>query len=74
MSIEEPAMTRAKLSGLSWCKSSRSSTWGNCVEVAFADQAVAARDSKQPNGAVLAFSRTDWTCFLQAIRTDRFQG
>ncbi len=67
-------MTSANLSGLCWRKSSRSSSQPNCVEVAFADQTVAARDSKHREGAVLAFSQTDWTSFLEAVRTDRFQG
>ena len=66
-------MTSANLSGLSWRKSSRSSSKPNCVEVAFADQAVAARDSKRRDGAALVFSRADWTSFLEAVRTDRFQ-
>ncbi len=67
-------MASATLSGLCWRKSSRSSSKGNCVEVAFADQAVMTRDSKHREGAVLAFSQVDWTSFLEAIRTDRFQG
>lgn len=66
-------MARANLSGLGWHKSSRSNTKGHCVEVAFADQAVAARDSKRRDGAALVFSPADWTSFLEAVRTDRFQ-
>lgn len=74
MPAEEDAMTSANLAELRWRKSSRSSTWSNCVEVAFADQAVMTRDSKRREGGVLAFSRGDWTSFLEAIRTDRFHG
>lgn len=66
-------MTSANLPGLSWRKSSRSSSKPNCVEVAFADQAVAARDSKRRDGAALVFSAADWSSFLEAVRTDRFQ-
>lgn len=59
-------------SGLCWRKSSRSSSKGYCVEVAFADQAVLTRDSKHPAGAVLEFSAGEWSTFLGALRTDRF--
>lgn len=56
-----------------WRKSSRSSSQGYCVEVAFADdQAVLTRDSKRRDGAVLEFSAHDWSAFLGALRTDRF--
>lgn len=66
-------MTSVDASGLCWRKSSRSSTWGSCVEVAFADdQAVLTRDSKHRDGAVLEFSAGDWSAFLGALRTDRF--
>ena len=74
MPVEEDARASANLAEFRWRKSSRSSTWSNCVEVAFADQAVMTRDSKHPEGAVLAFSAGDWTSFLEAIRTDRFHG
>ena len=67
-------MTSVPLSGLRWRKSSRSTSQPNCVEVAFADQAVAARDSKHREGAVLAFSRADWSSFLDAVRAERFGG
>ena len=66
-------MASANLSGLRWRKSSRSNTKGNCVEVAFADQAVMTRDSKHRDGAALVFSPSDWTSFLEAVRTDRFE-
>ena len=65
-------MTSVDASRLRWRKSSRSSTWGSCVEVAFADQAVLTRDSKHPAGAVLEFSAGNWSTFLRALRTNRF--
>lgn len=65
-------MTGMDPSGRSWRKSSRSGQ-RVCVEVAFADdQAVLARDSKCPDGAVLEFSAGEWSAFLGALRTARF--
>lgn len=64
-------MASVDLSDVCWRKSSRSSTWSNCVEIAFPDQAVATRDSKRRDGAVLVFSRDDWRSFLSAITADR---
>lgn len=59
-------------SDLCWRKSSRSSSKGYCVEVAFVDEAVLTRDSKRPDGAVLEFSAGNWSAFLGALRTNRF--
>lgn len=51
-----------------WRTSSRSGTNANCVEVATLARAAAVRDSKDPDGPVLAFPRPAWTDFLSALR------
>jgi hypothetical protein len=56
------------LSQALWRKSSRSNVQANCVEVAFAPEAVAVRDSKNADGPVLAFSGAGWGAFLRARR------
>jgi hypothetical protein len=52
-----------------WYKSSYSGTQGNCVEVAGdMPDAVAVRDSKDPGGPALVFSRDEWTAFIGQLR------
>lgn len=49
-------MDELSLSHAHWRKSSHSSANGQCVEVAHVDQAVAVRDSKNPDGPELVFT------------------
>lgn len=52
-----------------WRKSSYSdSQLQECVEVAGLGWVVAVRDSKDPGGAVLAFSPGEWRGLLEAIK------
>jgi hypothetical protein len=65
-------------SGLSpaiWRKSSRTSDAGGtaCVEVAELPGRVAMRDSKDPAGPVLAFTRAEWSAFLGGVQTGKFR-
>jgi hypothetical protein len=57
-----------------WIKSSHSGpTGGNCVEVAFlADGCVAIRNSRQPDGLALIFTRGEWEAFLHGARGGDF--
>jgi hypothetical protein len=59
-------------SQLRWLKSSRSGT-SNCVEVALHGALVLVRDSKDPLGPVLTFSRDEWDAFLAGARGGDFQ-
>lgn len=52
-----------------WRKSSYSGANGNCVEFAsFGADAVAVRNSRDPEGAVLFFDRAEMGAFLAAVK------
>jgi hypothetical protein len=72
---DNPNGTKAGgLTAAAWVKSSRSGpTGGNCVEVAaLADGQVAMRNSRQPEGPVLVFTRAEWDAFLIGARDGEF--
>ncbi|TDC41106.1 DUF397 domain-containing protein [Micromonospora sp. KC213] len=52
-----------------WRKSARSGdTGGSCVEVAEPSDALAVRDSKDPDGPALLFGRKAWSSFVANLR------
>jgi hypothetical protein len=56
-----------------WTKSSFSSANGECVELALlGDDTVALRDSKDPLGAVLHFTRREIDAFLKGAVSGEF--
>lgn len=56
-----------------WVKSSYSGPQGNCVEVAFLGSGeVAMRNSRDPDGAALVFTRAEWEAFLSGARDGEF--
>jgi len=58
------------VTGAVWRKSSYSgSNGGTCIEVAAAGLAVAVRDSKDPNGPLLAFAADTWKTFAEQVKT-----
>ena len=57
------------VTGIAWRKSSRSgSNGGACVEVGTAGPAVAVRDSKHPDGPLLAFAVDTWRAFTDQLK------
>ena len=56
-------------SGSFWVKSSLSFANGNCVEVAeLPGSWIGIRDSRDPGGPVLRFTRAEWAAFLGGAR------
>ena len=56
-----------------WAKSSLSFSNGNCVEVTeLPGGAVGVRNSRDPGGPVLRFSRGEWVAFLGGARLGEF--
>jgi hypothetical protein len=55
---------------VAWRKSSRSGdNGGACVEVGTVGPAVAVRDSKHPDGPLLAFAADTWKAFTAQVKT-----
>jgi hypothetical protein len=57
------------VTGIAWRKSSYSgSNGGACVEIGTASPAVAVRDSKHPDGPLLAFAADTWQAFTDQVK------
>ena len=59
------------MSSATWRKSSYSGpNGGNCIEITTATRVVAVRDSKDPQGSVLAFGPEAWKKFAGQVKAD----
>jgi hypothetical protein len=66
-------MPASELTGARWWKSGRSSAQGNCVETArLAGGAVAVRNSRDPEGPALIFTRAEMRAFLGGVKDGDF--
>lgn len=62
-----------ELGDVQWRKSTASSAQGNCVEVAaLPDGGVAVRNSRQPDGPALVYTRAEIAAFLAGVRNGEF--
>ncbi|HEX3921124.1 MAG TPA: DUF397 domain-containing protein [Streptosporangiaceae bacterium] len=74
MSNIRNGMDASALTGAKWIKSSHSGpTGGNCVEVAFLTGGqIAMRNSREPCGPALVFTRGEWDAFLGGAADGEF--
>ncbi|MBL1074144.1 DUF397 domain-containing protein [Nocardia sp. 2] len=71
--MTEISATRIDRSELAWRKSTFSNPSGNCVEVApMADGQVAMRNSRDPEGSVLIYTRPEIDAFLRGAKSGEF--
>lgn len=62
-----------RLAGATWRKASRSTTNGDCIEIAHATGVFGVRDSKNPDGGLLILPRSRWASFLGKTRANGFR-
>jgi hypothetical protein len=66
-------ISAAELGRVQWRKSSASNPSGNCVELAeLRDGTVAVRNSRQPDGPALVYTRAEIAAFLAGVRNGEF--
>jgi hypothetical protein len=59
---------------LHWLKSQRCGGADQCVEIAWDPEGVHVRDSKNPDGPTLRFTRIEWDTFVAATKDGEFDG
>jgi hypothetical protein len=57
---------------LHWIKAARSADQGQCVEMAKGDETVHVRDSKDPGGPMLMFTRAEFAAWLHGAKRGEF--
>ncbi|WP_456242812.1 DUF397 domain-containing protein [Actinopolyspora lacussalsi] len=62
-------MTREHPAPHTWRKPSRSANNAHCVEVGFADNTIAVRDTKDRAGGALTVTPAIWAGFLNHLKT-----
>lgn len=66
-------MPATKIHGVSWQKSRRSNSQGNCVEMAeLPDQLVAVRNSRHPDGPALIYTRPEIEALILGAKDGDF--
>ena len=61
-------LTDAKFRRAAGCDNSG----GSCLEVAILGDTIITRDSKDPQSTVQAYTRTEWTTFIDGVKAGEF--
>lgn len=69
-----PHSLHAGFAGATYSKSSYSGGGGGCVEVAFTEDAVAVRDTKDRTIPPHVYTRAEWDAFLKGAKDGEFDG
>jgi hypothetical protein len=57
----------------SWIKSSFSNATGSCVETrSVVEDEICVRNSRDPEGPVLRFTKQEWTAFVAGVKAGEF--
>jgi Domain of unknown function (DUF397) len=73
MSLTRNGMPAPDLGAVTWQKSRRSNPSGNCVEVAgLPDGDIAVRNSRDPQGPALIYTRDELAAFIAGARDGDF--
>ncbi len=65
-------LSESERANLVWLKARSSGANGQCVEIGADEGKIAMRDSKDPDGPILVFSKAEFRAFLEGARTGEF--
>ncbi|GAA4781796.1 DUF397 domain-containing protein [Streptomyces ziwulingensis] len=66
-------ISAGELAGACWIKASRSDGVGECVELAEVGENVALRNSRDPEGPALIFTRSELSAFIDGAAKGEFR-
>ena len=71
--VEENGIPADQLGAVAWRKSSASNPSGDCIEVAALDSgAIAVRNSRDPQGPALVYTRAEIDAFIKGAKDGEF--
>ncbi|WP_333744792.1 DUF397 domain-containing protein [Streptomyces ardesiacus] len=73
MSAIYNGISAGELKGVCWIKASRSDGVNECIEVAEVGENIAVRNSRDPQGPALVFTRGELSAFADGVRKGEFR-